>query len=401
MLILNQGITAPAGFLARGVAAAIKKPGREDLAVILAARECKVEAVFTTNRVQAACVKYSKEVAARGTAKAIVVNSGNANACTGLQGEIDARVMAQTAAEMLHIEPEEVIVASTGVIGVPMPMERVQAGIKEACRGLSIGGGYSAARAIMTTDTVPKEIAVQVSIDGKPVRIGAMAKGSGMIHPNMATMLGFITTDANISHECLGQVLRDSVDISYNMISVDRDTSTNDMVVVMANGLAGNPLIDNTSSRSYKAFRVALDYVNTGLARSIARDGEGATRLIQVEVVNAGSQNAARQIARSITGSNLTKAAVFGQDANWGRIICAAGYAGAEFNPDLVDIYLGEVQVASNGMGIDFDEEEARQVLQQDTVRIRLDLKQGACSAIAWGCDLTYDYININASYRT
>ena len=255
MLILNQGITAPAGFLARGVAAAIKKPGREDLAVILAARECKVEAVFTTNRVQAACVKYSKEVAARGTAKAIVVNSGNANACTGLQGEIDARVMAQTAAEMLHIEPEEVIVASTGVIGVPMPMERVQAGIKEACRGLSIGGGYSAARAIMTTDTVPKEIAVQVSIDGKPVRIGAMAKGSGMIHPNMATMLGFITTDANISHECLGQVLRDSVDISYNMISVDRDTSTNDMVVVMANGLAGNPLIDNTSSRSYKAFK--------------------------------------------------------------------------------------------------------------------------------------------------
>lgn len=401
MQVLNQGITAPLGFLAQGVAAAIKKPDREDLAVILAARECKAEAVFTTNRVQAACVKYSKEVAARGAARAVVVNSGNANACTGLQGEVDARVMAQTAAEVLHIDAEEVIVASTGVIGVPMPMERVQAGIKEACRGLSVGGGHSAARAIMTTDTVPKEIAVQVRIDGKPVRIGAMAKGSGMIHPNMATMLGFITTDVNISNECLGQALRDSVDISYNMISVDRDTSTNDMVVVLANGLAGNSLIDNISSRSYRDFKAALDYVNVELARSVAGDGEGATRLIQVEIVNAGSQHAARQIARSITGSNLTKAAVFGQDANWGRIICAAGYAGAEFDPNLVDIYLGEVQVASNGMGVDFDEEKARQTLQQDTVCIRLDMKQGTCAATAWGCDLTHDYININASYRT
>lgn len=401
MELLKNGLCAPQGFLAQGVCAEIKKKDKKDVAVIFAAKRCRAAGMFTTNKVRASCITYNQSVLADGYARAIVANSGNANACTGPQGEADTRLMAETVARALHIDDADVIVASTGVIGVPMPMDKVCAGIKQACRTLSVGGSHCAAEAIMTTDTVPKEIAVQVDVDGHPVRIGAIAKGSGMIHPNMATMLSFITTDVNISQECLCQALRESVDVSYNMVSVDGDTSTNDMVVILSSGLAGNPEIKDVTSAGYQSFREALDYVNIELAKKIARDGEGATRLIEVEVVNARSQDAARRIARAITTSNLTKAAVFGEDANWGRIICAAGYSGGDFDPDKVDIYLGEVQVAENGMGLVFDEDRARQELQQETVRIRLNLKDGSAAATAWGCDLTHDYVTINASYRT
>jgi len=395
------GVTAPLGFLAQGVMAEIKKKDKKDVAVVYSECPARAAGVFTTNLVQAACVKYTKKAIADGKAQAIVANSGNANACTGPQGEKDARLMAETAAGMLKIEAEDVLVASTGVIGVPLPMERVIAGIMEACRGLSPHGGYSAAEAIMTTDTTAKEIAVELEIEGKPVRIGGMAKGSGMIHPNMATMLAFITTDAAISVECLRTALKDSVDISYNMISVDGDTSTNDMVIVMANGLAGNREITDETGDAYRVFKEALDYVNVELAKMIARDGEGATRLIEVQVERASSREDARRVARAITASNLIKAAVFGEDANWGRIICAAGYSGAVFDPDKVDIYLGEVQVARDGMGLPFDEDKARDELRRETVIIKVDLKQGQWSAKAWGCDLTHEYVDINASYRT
>ncbi|HHV77306.1 MAG TPA: bifunctional glutamate N-acetyltransferase/amino-acid acetyltransferase ArgJ [Syntrophothermus lipocalidus] len=395
------GVTAPLGFLAQGVMAEIKKKDKKDVAVIYSQRPARAAGVFTTNLVQAACVKYTKKEVADGRAQAIVANSGNANACTGPQGEKDARLMAETAAEMLKIKAEDVLVASTGVIGVPLPMDRVTAGIREACQNLSPHGGHSAAEAIMTTDTVAKEIAVELEIEGKPVRIGGMAKGSGMIHPNMATMLAFITTDVAISLECLRAALTDSVNISYNMISVDGDTSTNDMVMVLANGMAGNWEITDETGETYRVFKEALDYVNVELAKMIARDGEGATRLIEVQVERAPSPKGARRIARAITASNLTKAAVFGEDANWGRIICAAGYSGAAFDPDKVDIYLGEVQVARDGMGLAFDEDKAREELRKETVIIKVDLKQGQWSAKAWGCDLTHEYVDINASYRT
>jgi glutamate N-acetyltransferase/amino-acid N-acetyltransferase len=330
-----------------------------------------------------------------------VVNSGNANACTGQQGQEDALSMASKAGDLLQINPRDVLVASTGVIGVNMPMDRIIRGIEAAAGSLSEAGGANAAQAIMTTDLINKEIAVEFIIGGKTVRIGAIAKGSGMIHPNMATMLGFVTTDAMISCECLEKMLRDSCDRSFNMISVDRDTSTNDMLLIMANGLSGNPIIDDTKSEDYHTFKAALDYVNVTLAKMIARDGEGATRAIEVTVINADSYEIARVIARSITSSNLTKAAVFGGDANWGRILCAAGYSGADFDPSRVDIYLGAEKMAENGMGLIFDEERAGLELQKDPVMIKVDLKSGEYQATAWGCDLTYDYVKINAAYRT
>ncbi len=401
MKTIAGGVTAPLGFLAQGVMAEIKKKDKRDVAVIYSECPARAAGVFTTNLVQAACVKYTRQALADGQAQAVVVNSGNANACTGSRGEKDACQMAKTAAGVLGIKPSDVLVASTGVIGVPLPMDRVTKGIEDACRDLSRDGGSRAAEAIMTTDTVTKEIAVELEIEGKPVRIGGMAKGSGMIHPNMATMLAFITTDAAISLECLRAVLKESVDVSYNMISVDGDTSTNDMVIVMANGLAANREIYDEATEAYRVFKEAFEYVNIELAKMIARDGEGATRLIEVQVERAPSRKDARRVARAITASNLIKAAVFGEDANWGRIICAAGYSGAVFNPELVDIYLGKVQVARDGMGVEFDEEQAREELRKETVLIKVDLKQGIWSARAWGCDLTHEYVDINASYRT
>lgn len=401
MKVIKGSVTAPRGFLAQGVEAEIKKTDKKDVAIIYSTQPAQAAGVFTTNLVRAACVDVNRSHLQNGQAQAIVANSGNANACTGQPGWDDTVEMARLTAELLGIDPHNVLVASTGVIGVAMPMERIAKGLKEAAADLSIGGAGNAAQAIMTTDLMSKEIAVEIEIDNCPVRIGAMAKGSGMIHPNMATMLGFITTDAAISSECLGKMLKSATNNSFNMISVDRDTSTNDMVLILANGLACNTYIEDPNSQAGQLFQEALDFVAISLAKMIARDGEGATRLIEVQVINADTETNARTIARSITASNLTKAAIFGEDANWGRILAAAGYSGAEFDPGKVDIYLGQQQMAANGMGLTFDEDLVRQELQKDPVIIKVDLKAGDQQATAWGCDLTYDYIRINAAYRT
>ena len=401
MKILAGSVTSPQGFLAQGVYAGIKKDDKNDLAIIYSEHPCNAAGVFTTNVVRAACVDFDRNQLQDGKARAIVANSGNANACTGEQGWEDTMAMAALAAECLEIQPQEVLVASTGVIGVNMPMERVQSGIIAAANTLSDAGDANAALAIMTTDLINKEIAVEIEIGGKTARIGAMAKGSGMIHPNMATMLGFITTDAAISSNCLQIMLKTAVGKSFNMISVDGDTSTNDMVLILANGQAGNPIIEDPDSKDGQIFFQALEHITIHLAKMIARDGEGANHLIEVQVKHAADEETARTIARSITSSSLTKAAVFGLDANWGRILAAAGYSGASFDPGRVDIYLGEEMVARDGMGLVFDEEQARQELEKDTVTITVDLKAGEYSSTAWGCDLSYEYVRINAAYRS
>lgn len=401
MKIIDGGITAPVAFLAQGVCAEIKNHSKKDLGIIYSKYPCSGAGVFTTNRVRAACIDLNLSHLYNGQAQAIVVNSGNANACTGVQGVADAQLMADYTAELLDLQSGDVLVASTGVIGVPMPMPKLIEGIKEASHCLSEEGAVAVAEAIMTTDLVSKEIAVEIELGGVPVRIGGVAKGSGMIHPNMATMLAFITTDAAIASDCLSTLLKDSANISYNMISVDRDTSTNDMAIILANGQAGNPVIDDPGSEDYKIFKEALDFVNITLAQKIARDGEGAQHLIEIRVLNAEEEQRARVIARSISSSNLIKAAVFGADANWGRILAAAGYSGAEFDPNTVDIYLGEEKVAQDGMGLAFNENRAQQALKQDPVVITVDLKSGSAQATAWGCDLTYDYVKINADYRS
>ncbi|HPF43580.1 MAG TPA: bifunctional glutamate N-acetyltransferase/amino-acid acetyltransferase ArgJ [Syntrophomonadaceae bacterium] len=403
MKLIDGGVTAPQGFTASGVCAGIKvgNTSKKDVAIICSQVPCTAAGVFTTNVVRAACIDFNKKQLADGKAQAIIVNSGNANACTGAQGMTDTEAMADVTAQCLKIAKEDILTASTGVIGVYMPMDRMISGIQAAAPLLSPQGSDDAAAAIMTTDLFKKQVAVQIEIGGKTVKIGAIAKGSGMIHPNMATMLAFIATDAAISTACLQKLIKSSSNISFNMISVDRDTSTNDMAVIMANGLAGNPVIDDPNSQAFEQFKDALDYINITLAKKIARDGEGASHLIEVKVINAADEKTARTIARSITGSNLTKAAVFGGDANWGRILAAAGYSGAGFDPSKTDIYLGEEKMAEGGMGLLFDEEKARQELQKENVMITVDLNSGAASATAWGCDLSYEYVRINAAYRT
>jgi len=397
---LPGGVTAAAGFQAGTASAGIKYKLKRDIALIYSSVPAAAAGVFTTNRVKAAPVLVSMRRVAEGKAQAVVVNSGNANACNGEQGERDTLAMAAAAAGALGIPEELVLVASTGVIGQKMPMDKVLPGILEAARCMSPEGGAMAAEAIMTTDTVPKEAALQVRLGGKVVTVGGMAKGSGMIHPNMATLLCFITTDAAISSTCLSRALKHAVSNSFNLITVDRDTSTNDMAVILANGLAGNPEIVREDG-DYLLFRDALTDVCTSLAIDLARDGEGATKLIQVEVRNALTLDDARLAARAVAGSNLVKAAIFGRDANWGRVLCAAGYSGANFEPEKVDIFLGEEQVARNGCSIEFSEERAFNILDKDTVRIVIDFNIGDFSATAWGCDLTYDYVRINGDYRT
>ncbi len=394
------GITAAAGFLAGSAFAAIKNMDKRDIAVIYSTVPAAAAGVFTLNNVKAAPVLVSMQHLSGGKGQAVVVNSGNANACNGERGMRDALAMAAETAAALQIPEDSVIVASTGVIGKVMPMEKVLPGIRAAAAQVSAEGGHHAALTIMTTDTYPKEAAVKVKLGGKEAVIGGMAKGSGMIHPNMATMLCFITTDAAISPECLKKALKYAVSRSFNMITVDCDTSTNDMALVLANGLAGNPEIKG-EGQEYAAFRDALTSVCTSLAVAVARDGEGATKLIEVGVQNAVTYEDAALAARAVAGSNLVKAAVFGLDANWGRIFCAAGYSGAGFKPERVDIFLGDVQVAKDGCSLEFSEADALDVLKNDTVKITLDFKQGPFSATAWGCDLSYDYIKINADYRT
>lgn len=398
--IVEGGVTAAAGYLAAGVAAGIKYIGKKDVALIFSQQPATAAGMYTTNRVQAAPLRLTRRhIAAGHPVQAIVVNSGNANACTGPQGESDALAMAGRVAEKLGLNPENVLVASTGVIGQPMPMGKVLAGIEAAAAALSREGGTDAAEAIMTTDTELKQHALAVSTSAGRFVIGGMAKGSGMIHPNMATMLCFLTTDAAVPAEFLQQCLRQAVEATFNQISVDGDTSTNDMVVLLANGAAGVRI--EPGSPQAAAFQDALEQICTVLAKKIARDGEGATHLIQARVQGAATLQDARRAARAIVSSSLFKAAVFGRDANWGRIICALGYSGASFDPQRVDIFLGEVQVAADGCGLAFDEEKAAGVLAREQVDVIVDLKQGGYSALAWGCDLTYEYVKINGSYRT
>jgi glutamate N-acetyltransferase/amino-acid N-acetyltransferase len=395
-VLQTGGVTAPKGYSAAGVHCGLKRV-KLDLALVTSDRPATCAGTFTTNLVKGAPLVWTQDVVARGQAQVIVVNSGNANTCNGPRGVADAVRMAKLAAGFCGVSPQQVVVGSTGVIGLPLEMEKVEAGIRSAHAELSPQGGTLAAQAIMTTDTHPKEVAIRVRLSGGTICIGGMAKGSGMIHPNMATMMAFITTDAIIAADDLQRSLRYVVNKSFNMVSVDGDTSTNDMVVALANGAAGVP-VDGDDLR---VFQQALEYVAVELAKMIARDGEGASKLIEIRVAGAASEDDARKIARSISTSNLVKTAIYGEDANWGRIFCAAGYSGAQFVPELVDIYLGDLQVAKGGMALPFDESAAKAILEQDKVCITLRMNGGEAESTAWTCDLTGDYVKINASYRS
>ena len=407
MKVIKGGVTAANGFQAAGLSAGIKKGNTKDMAMIYSIVPCKAAGTFTTNVVKAAPVKWDKEVVYHSSAaQAVICNSGIANACTGEEGFGYCKKTAEIAAEVLGIPADSVLVASTGVIGKQLPMDKIEAGIRSMATVLSPAGsaGTLAAEAIMTTDTVKKEIAVEVEIGGKKVTLGGMCKGSGMIHPNMCTMLGFITTDVEISKELLQEALSESVNDTFNMVSVDGDTSTNDTVLLLANGLAGNPVIREKDG-DYEKFAEALNYVNTWLAKQIAADGEGATALFEVKVIGAERKEQAVTLSKSIITSNLTKAAIFGHDANWGRILCAMGYSGAQFDPEKVDLYFesaaGKLKIIEDGVATDYSEEEATKILSEKAVTAIADIKMGEASATAWGCDLTYDYIKINADYRS
>lgn len=400
------GVTAAKGFSAMGLKAGIKKD-KKDMAMIYSAVPCVAAGTFTTNQVKAAPVKWDqKMIYENDYAQAVVCNSGVANACTGEIGMKYCEEMAEATASALDIPKTSVLVASTGVIGKQLPMDKIVNGIGMLVPTLdsSIEGGHLAAEAIMTTDTVPKEIAFEFEIAGKKVTIGGMCKGSGMIHPNMCTMLGFITTDVNISKSMLYEALSNDIKDTFNMISVDGDTSTNDTVLLLANGLADNPQITEKNEDYYK-FVEALHAVNEYLSKKIAGDGEGATALFEVKVINAESKEQAVTLAKSIVTSSLTKAAIYGHDANWGRILCAMGYSKAKFNPDVVDIYFeseaGKLKIVENGMATDYSEKVATKILSEPEVTAIADVKMGEFTATAWGCDLTHEYVSINADYRS
>lgn len=400
--ILSGGtITAPKGFLAGAAQAGIKKPGRYDLTLIYSPALCSAAGVFTRNKVQAAPVLLSKAHLAGGKSHGVVVNSGCANACTGPQGDKDAFQMASAAAAAVGCSAQEMFVASTGVIGAYLPMDKVLKGIQDAAADLSQDHGALAARAIMTTDTVPKETAVQIDIAGTTVTVAAMAKGSGMIHPDMATMLGFITTDAAITPELLQLTLSRAADATFNMVTVDGDTSTNDSLYLLANGEAGNPPLTKESDEGFTQFAEAVTFVCRTLAKMIAKDGEGATKFLAVRVEGAATLEDARIAAKTIAGSSLVKAAIYGKDANWGRMICALGYSGAQFDPLKVDMFLGPIQMMAKGSGLIFDEAAAKKYFEHDEIQAVIQLHCGEFSAEAWGCDLTHDYVSINADYRS
>lgn len=410
MKIIEGGITAPKGFLANGIAAGIKKR-KKDIAILVSEIPAQAAGAFTTNKVKAAPVIWDKQLIASGkTMSAIVINSGNANACTGEKGFSDTRDTASYAAELLSARgidtsAEQVLVCSTGVIGVPLPMDTVKEGIKTCVSGLSkeLEAAKSAADAICTTDTFRKEIAVEIEIDGKPIRIAGMAKGSGMIHPNMATMLSFITTDAELPASILQKLLGTTIIDTYNMISVDGDTSTNDTVLVLANGCSGVNIQKGTLQ--WEEFCKAFTYVHTFLAKAIVRDGEGAGKFIEVIVNGAKSIEDARILARSVVASSLVKAAFFGADANWGRILCAMGYSGADFNPAGTELSFsssqGSIIVVKNGEPVAFNEDFAKKILLEKEVTVTAKLNDGESSAKAWGCDLSYEYVRINGDYRS
>lgn len=404
---IDGGVTAAKGFSAASTAAGIKYKERMDMAMIYSEKPCKAAGTFTTNIVKAAPVKWDQEVVAGSPyAQAIVVNAGIANACTGAEGYGYCLETAKAAAETLQIPENAVLVASTGVIGMQLPMDRITAGIRAMAPKLShtLEGGTAASKAIMTTDTVNKEVAVEFSVGGKTVTIGGMCKGSGMIHPNMCTMLSFVTTDAAISKELLQEALSQDIRDTYNMISVDGDTSTNDTVLLLANGLAGNREITE-KGEDYHTFCRALKIVNETLAKKMAGDGEGCTALFEVKIVGAETKEQARVLAKSVICSSLTKAAIFGHDANWGRILCAMGYSGARFDPERVDLYFesaaGKMQIIKDGVAVDYSEEQATRILSEPAVTAVADIKMGDAKATAWGCDLTFDYVRINADYRS
>ncbi len=404
---IEGGATAALGFEAAATAAEIKYQNRTDMALVYSKVPCKAAGTFTTNVVKAAPVMWDKKIVENSPAvQAVVVNSGIANACTGAQGMECCEKTARAAAEALNIQEDAVLVASTGVIGMQIPVDRITKGVAVLAREKKEGleAGSKAAKAIMTTDTISKQAAVKLTIGGKEVTVGGMCKGSGMIHPNMCTMLGFVTTDANISKEMLTKAVKESVVDTFNMISVDGDTSTNDTLLVLANGLAGNEEITE-ESEDYALFCQALNEVNTTLAKLMAGDGEGATALFETRVIHADTKEHARILAKSVICSSLTKAAIFGHDANWGRILCALGYSGVSFNPENVDLYFGSasgsIHIFGNGVACDYSEEEATKILSDKEVTALVDMHMGEAEACAWGCDLSYDYVKINADYRS
>ena len=404
---IKGGVTAAKGFKAAATAAGIKYTDRTDMAMIYSIVPCQAAGTFTTNIVKAAPVKWDQKIVKESrAAQAVIVNAGIANACTGEEGMAYCSQTAKKAAELLNVSEDAVLVASTGVIGKQLPMDKICAGITVMAPQLTdtYEAGHAAALAIMTTDTHEKEVAVTFEAGGKTVTIGGMCKGSGMIHPNMCTMLSFITTDAAISKELLQEALSEDIKDTYNMISVDGDTSTNDTVLLLANGEAKNPKITEKNA-DYEAFVKALNYVNTTLAKQMAGDGEGATALFEVKVIGAESKEQAKVLSKSVITSSLTKAAIYGHDANWGRILCAMGYSGAVFDPEKVDLYFeskaGKMQIIKDGVALDYSEEEATKILSEPEVTAVADVKMGDATATAWGCDLTYDYVKINADYRS
>ena len=404
---INGGITAPKGFLASGLNAGIKNQTKKDMAMVFSSTPCAAAGVFTTNLVKAAPVKWDKEIVTTSPyVQAVVVNSGIANACTGAEGLGYCADTAAEAASALNIPKTAVLVASTGVIGKQLPIDKIKSGVTALSKvlGSSREDAKLAAEAIMTTDTKSKEIACTLELDGKQVTVAGMCKGSGMIHPNMCTMLCFVTTDVAISHELLQKALSEDVVDTFNMISVDGDTSTNDTVLVMANGQAENTPITK-EGEDYKTFCEALHFIMLELSKKIAGDGEGCTCLFEATVIGAKDKNQARTIAKSVVCSSLTKAAVFGHDANWGRILCAMGYSGAQFDPEVVDIWLeskaGTIKIVENGIATDYSEETATKILSEEEVIAKMDIKEGNETATAFGCDLTYEYVKINGDYRS
>ena len=393
----------PKGYKATGLNCGIKKE-KSDLAVVVSEVPAAAAAVYTTNLFQAAPLQVTKDnLAIEGKAQAIVVNSGVANAAMGKQGVADSQKVAEALAASYDLPVQYTIVASTGVIGMPLPVDKIVSGIEQSKAKLASlnEGAALASQAIMTTDSVPKNAEAVVKLDGVDVHFWGMCKGAGMIHQNMSTMLGFVLSDAAIDTVLLQKALKDAIVDSFNMISVDGDTSTNDMVAVLANGMANNMVITDEQSEAYQAFANALKQICIDLAKQIVADGEGATRMFEVKVKNALTETDAKTIARAVTSSSLVKAAIYGRDANWGRIACAAGYSGAVFNPDLMDIYVGNLQVAQSGQGLTFDEDKALEILSKDYVEVLIDLHEGDEQAVAWGCDLTHDYVSINADYRS
>ncbi len=403
---VEGGVCAAQGFRANGLNCGLNKDkNKNDLALMVSDVECNAAAVYTTNKVKGAPILVTKKhlTATNGKARAVIANSKNANTCNA-DGEEKAQRMTELAAKELGIAADEVMVASTGVIGQILPIEPIESHIKELAEGLSYDGNAKAVNAIMTTDTVPKEVAVTFAVNGTTCTLGGMAKGSGMIHPNMATTLNFVTTDAAISKELIQQALSEITKITYNCLSIDGDTSTNDMVLVMANGLAGNPEI-NKEDEAYAAFKQALYIVMMNMTKMLAADGEGASKMIECTVSEAKDLDTAIIVAKSVIRSPLFKCAMFGEDANWGRILCAVGYAEAEFDINRVDVDLasakGVLPVCRNGAGVEFSEDLAKEILSEDEIFVNISLHDGDATAKAWGCDLTYDYVKINGDYRS